>query len=61
MANKFEDAANKYDGNYDTDKIKKFLNNELHGLAGIRTSDSVASFTRPYVVVYYNVDYVKVL
>jgi len=59
LANKFEEATTKYDGNYDTDKIKKFLENDMQGLAGIRSNDNVPSFKKPLVVVYYNVDYVK--
>ena len=59
LANKFEEATVKYDGNYDTDKIKKFLEKDMQGLAGIRSGDNAASFPKPLVVVYYNVDYVK--
>jgi hypothetical protein len=29
LSNKFEDDALRYDGNYDTDKIKKFLSQEM--------------------------------
>jgi protein disulfide isomerase family A protein 3 len=60
LHNKFEESHTKYDGNYDTDKIKKFITNQMHGLCGHRTQESIWQFTeRPIVVVYYNVDYVK--
>lgn len=29
LHNKFEDDSIRYDGNYDTDKIKKFLENDM--------------------------------
>ena len=58
--NKFEENEFKYDGNYDTEKIKNFLIHETTGLAGHRTPGNVFQFTRrPLFVVYYNVDYVK--
>ncbi|CEF66381.1 Protein disulfide-isomerase A3 [Strongyloides ratti] len=60
LQNKFESHEHKYDGNYDTDKIKTFLIHESTGLAGIRTQGNLFQFTRrPLFVVYYNVDYVK--
>jgi protein disulfide isomerase family A protein 3 len=60
LHNKFEEAEIKYDGNYDTDKIKKFLIGEMHGLAGVRSHDNTWQFDKkPLVVVYFNVDYVK--
>ena len=74
LHNKFEENTIRYDGNYDTDKIKKFLNTEMcafdffpftqftisrQGLCGIRTQDTASQFQKPLVVVYYNVDYVK--
>ncbi|CAI4225233.1 unnamed protein product [Auanema sp. JU1783] len=60
LATKFESNEYKYDGNYDTDKIKHFLVHETVGLAGIRTQGNLFQFEfKPMVVVYYNVDYVK--
>uniref|UniRef100_A0A0N4ZU86 Protein disulfide-isomerase n=1 Tax=Parastrongyloides trichosuri TaxID=131310 RepID=A0A0N4ZU86_PARTI len=60
LQNKFESHEHKYDGNYDTDKIKNFLIYESTGLAGIRTQGNLFQFTRrPLFIVYYNVDYVK--
>uniref|UniRef100_A0A1I7Z114 Protein disulfide-isomerase n=1 Tax=Steinernema glaseri TaxID=37863 RepID=A0A1I7Z114_9BILA len=60
LHNKFEENYFKYDGNYDTDKIKNFLVHETVGMAGIRTQGNAFQFERkPLVVVYYNVDYVK--
>ncbi|CAL2030435.1 unnamed protein product [Caenorhabditis brenneri] len=60
LHNKFDTNEFKYDGNYDTDKIKNFLVHETVGLAGIRTQGNLFQFEqKPIVIVYYNVDYVK--
>ncbi|CAJ0927683.1 unnamed protein product, partial [Mesorhabditis belari] len=60
LQNKFEPNEFKYDGNYDTDKIKNFLVHETNGLAGVRTQGNLFQFeSKPLVTVYYNVDYVK--
>ncbi|VDM52112.1 unnamed protein product [Angiostrongylus costaricensis] len=60
LQNKFDPKEFKYDGNYDTDKIKKFLVHETVGMAGIRTQSNLFQFEqRPLVIVYYNVDYLK--
>ncbi|VDM95864.1 unnamed protein product [Thelazia callipaeda] len=56
--NKFEPNEFKYDGNYDTDKIKEFLLHETYGLVGIRTSENLYQFDRlPMFVVYGAIDY----
>ncbi|CAD5206829.1 unnamed protein product [Bursaphelenchus okinawaensis] len=58
--NKFDPTEFKYDGNYDTDKIKHFLVHETTGLAGIRTPSNEYQFQKlPLVTVLYNLDYVK--
>lgn len=60
LHNKFDPNEFKYDGNYDTDKIKHFLVHETVGLAGIRTQGNLFQFEKkPLVIVYYNVDYIK--
>jgi protein disulfide isomerase family A protein 3 len=60
LHNKLESGEFKYDGNYDTDKIKHFLVHDTVGLAGIRTQGNSFQFEqKPLVVVYYNVDYIK--
>lgn len=60
LHNKFDPNEFKYDGNYDTDKIKDFLVHEIVGLAGVRTQGNLFQYDRrPLFVVYYNVDYVK--
>lgn len=60
LQNKFDPKEFKYDGNYDTDKIKNFLVHETVGMAGIRTQGNLFQFEqRPLVIVYYNVDYLK--
>ncbi|CAD5210018.1 unnamed protein product [Bursaphelenchus xylophilus] len=58
--NKFDPTEFKYDGNYDTDKIKHFLVHETTGLAGIKTPSNEFQFQKlPLVTVLYNLDYVK--
>lgn len=60
LHNKFEPNEFKYDGNYDTDKIKNFLLQETTGLAGIRTPSNEFQFQKlPLVTVVYNLDYIK--
>lgn len=60
LHNKFDPNEFKYDGNYDTDKIKDFLVHDITGLAGVRTQGNLFQFDRrPLFTVYYNVDYVK--
>jgi len=59
LHNKFEENQIRYDGTYDTDKLKKFYQTQLNGLCGQRTMDNSPQFERPLVVAYYNVDYVK--
>ncbi|VDL74953.1 unnamed protein product [Nippostrongylus brasiliensis] len=60
LHNKFDPNEFKYDGNYDTDKIKNFLIHETTGMAGIRTQGNLFQFEqKPLVVVYYNIDYLK--
>jgi len=54
---KFENTFEKYDGNYDTDKIKRFLAKRMNGLCGIRTSENAYSFEKPLIVVYFKLDY----
>uniref|UniRef100_A0AAF5Q208 Protein disulfide-isomerase n=1 Tax=Wuchereria bancrofti TaxID=6293 RepID=A0AAF5Q208_WUCBA len=58
LHNKFEPSGFKYDGNYDTDKIKEFLLHETNGLVGIRTSENRYQFDLlPMFVVYSKIDY----
>lgn len=60
LHNKFDPDEFKYDGNYDTDKIKEFLVHETTGLAGVRTQGNLFQYDRqPLFIIYYNVDYVK--
>jgi protein disulfide isomerase family A protein 3 len=40
-------------------QIKQFIQEEMHGICGHRTSGNAKDFKSPLVVVYYNVDYVK--
>lgn len=60
LHNKFDPNEFKYDGNYDTDKIKSFLIHDTVGMAGIRTQGNLFQFDqKPLFIVYYNVDYLK--
>uniref|UniRef100_A0A183IPG3 Protein disulfide-isomerase n=1 Tax=Soboliphyme baturini TaxID=241478 RepID=A0A183IPG3_9BILA len=59
MYNIFEKPYVRYDGNFDTDKIKKFIKFEKHGLCGHRTESTSDHFRMPVVVAYYGVDYKK--
>ena len=40
-------------------QIKNFIQNEIHGICGHRTSSNSKDFKNPLVVVYYSVDFVK--
>jgi len=59
LHNKFESSEQKYDGDAAQSKIKKWVSDNVHGLAGHRTSGNSEQFKKPLVVAYYNVDYVK--
>jgi protein disulfide isomerase family A protein 3 len=58
MANKFEDSKVTLTEGKLSD-IKTFIKDNVHGLAGLRTSNNQDKFEKPLVVVFYNVDYVK--
>ncbi|XP_018008830.1 protein disulfide-isomerase A3 [Hyalella azteca] len=59
MSNKFEPDFVKYEGSEDKTEIKKFINENYHGLVGLRTTDTSGDFIAPLVIAYFNVDYVK--
>lgn len=59
LHSKFEDAQQKYDGDASLQKIKTWVNDNIHGLCGHRTTSNQAQFKMPLVVAYYDVDYVK--
>jgi len=59
MANKFEDSQVVYDGEEKLAAMKTFVNENVHGLAGQRTTSNSEQFSKPLVSVYYDVDYVK--
>jgi protein disulfide isomerase family A protein 3 len=59
MANKFEESNVKYDGDSALHKIKTWVHDNVHGLAGHRTPSNQDQFKTPLVVAYYDVDYVK--
>jgi len=50
---------NVFTGGAKASEIKSFVEKELHGLVGHRTTSNVAQFKGPIVVVNYNVDYIK--
>lgn len=59
LHNRFEDGELKYGGEATLAKIKKWINDNVHGLCGHRTTGNQEQFKKPLVVAYYDVDYVK--
>lgn len=59
LKNKFEPTFVTYEGSADSSDLNDFINNNFHGLAGVRRSDNQRDFKSPLVVAYFNVDYVK--
>ncbi|CAF1051642.1 unnamed protein product [Adineta steineri] len=57
LHSKFEDAFSVVEGV--GDKIKTFIQDKIYGLVGHRIPSNAADFTKPTVVVYYNVDYTR--
>lgn len=58
LTNKIEPASVKFTGK-DSSELSEFVKNNLHGLVGLRTRDTMSDFKNPLVVAYYAVDYVK--
>ncbi|XP_055606688.1 protein disulfide-isomerase A3 [Uranotaenia lowii] len=58
FANKFEPDFVKFEGKT-KDDLTTFVKENFHGLAGVRSRESINDFKNPLVVVYYAVDYVK--
>jgi len=56
---KLEPIENVYKGSAKMSDLKKFIQEELHGIVGHRTASNNQDFKNPLVVVLYNVDYVK--
>jgi len=60
LQNKFEDSQLKYDGEDTTlYSLKSWVNDNIYGLAGQRTSSNSDQFKKPLITAYYDVDYVK--
>ncbi|UJR10281.1 hypothetical protein I4U23_014488 [Adineta vaga] len=57
LQSKFEDAFSVVEGV--GEKIKSYIQEKIHGLVGHRTPSNAADFSKPSVVVYYNVDYAR--
>jgi len=57
LQSKFEDAFSVVEGV--GDKIKSYIQEKIHGLVGHRTPSNINDYTKPTVVIYYNVDYVR--
>jgi protein disulfide isomerase family A protein 3 len=57
LQSKFEDAFTVVEGV--GDKLKSYIQEKIHGLVGHRTPSNLGDYTKPSVVVYYNVDYVR--
>ena len=54
-----EPTENVYTGSASADKLKSFIQSEIHGICGHRTAGNAQDFKKPLVIVYYNVDFVK--
>ncbi|XP_013389396.1 LOW QUALITY PROTEIN: protein disulfide-isomerase A3-like [Lingula anatina] len=54
---KLESTTKKYDGDATLHKIKSWIMDNVHGLAGFRTPSNADQFKQPLVVAYYNADY----
>lgn len=59
LQTKLEPDQVQYDGQFDVKEMKEWVNENIHGLVGHRTTVNSAQFKSPLVVVYYDVDYVK--
>lgn len=59
LKNKFEESQLKYDGEASLSKLKTWVNDNIHGLAGHRTTGNSNQFKKPLVTAFYDVDYVK--
>jgi len=60
LQTKMEPTQLTFDGDYKIlYKLKDWVNDHIHGLAGHRTASNAGQFKNPLVVVYYDVDYVK--
>lgn len=59
LHNKFEPKSVKYEGSGKKEDIESWINKNYHGLVGHRQRDNANDFKPPYIVAYYNVDYVK--
>jgi len=59
LRSKFEDEYIRYDGNYDTEKIRNFLILQMQGLCGIRTKENGDQFRLPLITVYHDIDFEK--
>lgn len=59
LHNKFEEAAQKYTDDVTQYKLKTWLQAQSLGLCGHRTVGNADNFKKPWVVAYYDVDYVK--
>lgn len=60
LQTKLEPSELKFTGDFKVlSTLTNWVNSNIHGLAGHRTSANAAQFKSPLVVVYYDVDYVK--
>lgn len=55
MKNKFEES----EVVYKEGDLSEFINENIHGMAGVRSDSNQAQFKKPLITVYYNVDYIK--
>jgi len=59
LQSKMEENSLKYNDDAVLHKLKSWVNANVHGLCGHRTTSNMEQFNKPLVVAYYDVDYVK--
>jgi len=59
LQTKLEPARLVYGGDFQLSALKEWVNRNIHGLVGHRTTSNSDQFTSPLVVVYYDIDYAK--
>jgi len=57
LQSKFEEAYQAIEGVGDA--VKSFILSKVNGLVGVRTASNAGDYSKPTVVVYYNVDYTR--
>jgi protein disulfide isomerase family A protein 3 len=59
LITKMEPSQAKFSGDVTVENLKHWVSDNVHGLAGLRTTTNSDQFKKPLVIVYYDVDYIK--